>query len=213
MIQIILFIGLTLLLSIIVLLVCSLVQGNKFQEKIYKNLDEIRNDYTEKIKLCIEGQKSLESEIANKSKMVSETIGELSDSVDDYNEEVTRKIELIKYSIQELANKQKNNSIPQIYALLAGMEEVEQKEDIIYDKETTYTLTNIYKKGVLVTSSITNLEGKVIYEIKYDSNGEIETSLSYDNNGNKRIQQFFANGKLTKRQTFHGDKIDLHTFA
>lgn len=235
---ILLSVGLILLLSTIALFVYSLVQYNKFQKNMYQDIkkvksdianlsktfsdtlghvnnsiDENKKDYAERIGTCIDGQKSLEKDIANQSKNLSDTLEELSDSVDDYNEEVTRKIELIKNSIQELANKQKNNSIPQIYALLAGMEEAEQREDIIYDKETTYTLTNIYKKSVLVSSIITNLKGKVIYEIKYDSNGEIETSISYDEKGNKKVQQFFEEGKLIKRQTFHGDKIDLNTFA
>ena len=238
LILILLSVGLILFLSTIALFVYSLVQYNKFQKNMYQDIkkvksdiadlsktfsdtlgqvnnsiDEIKKDYAERIGTCIDGQKSLEKDIANQSKNLSDTLEELSDSVDDYNEEVTRKIELIKNSIQELANKQKNNSIPQIYALLAGMEEVEQQEDMIFDKETTYTLTNIYKKSVLVSSIITNLKGKVIYEIKYDSNGEIETSISYDEKGNKQVQQFFKEGKLIKRQTFHGDKIDLHTFS
>lgn len=213
-------VGLIVLFSILILSIYLL----NFQRDLYKSIIEIKKDYTEKIiqfntdfKALLEDQKAvlLESRnnVTTQSKLITDELENLSDTVDDFNEEVSKRIECINNSIHELVDKQERQSVQYVYALLAGMEEAEQREDVISDKETRNTLVNSYRNGKIIKSTITNSKGNLIFEIVYDSNGEIETSISYDEKGNKKVQQSFEEGKLIKRQTFHGDKIDLNTFA
>lgn len=221
MVQLILLsLGLIVLLSILILSIYLL----NLQRDLYKSIFEIKKDYTEKITQCntdfkalLEDQKAvlLESKenVTTQSKLITDELENLSDTVDDYNEEVSKRIEFINNSIHELVDKQERHTVQYIYALLSGIEEAEQREDVISDKETRNTLVNLYKKGKLIKSTITNANGNLIFEIAYDSDGEIETSISYDEKGNKQVQQFFEEGKLIKRQTFHGEKIDLNSFA
>lgn len=221
MVQLILLsVGLIVLFSILILSIYAI----HLQKDLHKSISDIQKDYTEKIIQCntdikalLESQKSIllncQENITTQSKLVTDELENLSDTVDDYNEEVSKRIEFINNSIHELVDKQERHSVQYVYALLAGMEEAKYREDVISDKETHNTLVNSYRKGRLIKSTITNAKGNVIFEIVYDSNGEIETSISYDEKGNKKVQQFFEEGKLIKRQTFHGDKIDLNTFA
>jgi len=224
------FVIVLLLLVICILLIYYEAQRKTFQNDTKKSIsdmecriDTLKNDFMQKMESSYSSlnagileQTSFISEfkddINNQYKTILETGEELNDNIEDSVEELSKRIELILHSVKELKEIQEKNSIQHAYAMMAGLEEVSQREDVIADIETRNTLINSYNNGKLIKSIIVNSNNTTIFEAEYDSNGEIQTSISYDDKGHKKIQQDYLNGETIKRKTFYGDNVDEKSF-
>ena len=219
-----------LLLVICIMLIYYEAQRKTFQNDTKKSIrdmecriDTLKNDFMQKMESSYSSLNAsmleqtsfisaFKDDINNQYKTILETEEELNDNIEDSVEELSKSIELTLHSVKEVKEMLEKNSIQHAYAMMAGMEEVSQRQDVIADRETRNTLINSYNNGKLIKSTIVNSNNTTIFEAEYDLNGEIRTSISYDDKGHKKIQQDYMNGEIIKRKTFYGDNVDEKTF-
>lgn len=76
------------------------------------------------------------------------------------------------------------------------------KRETIYDEKSKNVVKNLYRKDILVRSSMLNENGTLIYKLVY-RNGNIARSKSYDKNGSLKIKQtFYDDGQVHFRTEY-----------